>query len=73
MSKLIVGINDLATTHPNIAAEWHPTKNGDLKPSDVSSFSHKKVWWLCAKGHEWQAQINARNRGNGCPFCAKKK
>lgn len=72
-NRIAPGFNDLATVNPKLAAEWHPTKNGELTPQAVTSGSNKKVWWLCAKGHEWQAQINARNRGNGCPFCAKKK
>ena len=37
-----------------------------------SSGSGKKVWWLCKDGHEWQAIINHRNRGSGCPICYKK-
>ena len=33
----------------------------------------KKVWWKCSKGHEWQAAIGSRNRGSGCPECAREK
>ena len=51
MNRLIKGENDLATLHPALAKEWHPTKNGNLKPGDVSPGSSKKVWWLCSKGH----------------------
>jgi hypothetical protein len=36
---------------------------------DVTPNSDKKVWWKCKKGHEWQAIIGSRNRGNGCPVC----
>ena len=66
------GRNDLATTHPALAAEWHPTKNGELYPTGVSAGSAKKVWWLCSScAHEWQAAVNYRAlRGNGCPACA---
>lgn len=35
--------------------------------------SHKKMWWKCNKGHEWQATIASRNKGSGCPYCAGKK
>jgi hypothetical protein len=35
--------------------------------------SHKKVWWKCSKGHEWQAIIKDRNSGKGCPYCSGKK
>lgn len=72
--KLIVGVNDLATTHPNIAKEWDYEKNEKLKPSDVLTGSRKKVWWKCNKGHEWQAIISSRaSNGNGCPYCANQK
>ncbi len=68
---IIVGVNDLATTHPEIAKEWHPTKNKDLTPQKVTYGSNKKVWWLCPKGHEYQATIGHRTCGVGtnCPIC----
>ena len=37
--------NSLATVEPDIAAEWHPTKNGDLTPDDVVFGTYRKVWW----------------------------
>jgi hypothetical protein len=55
--------------HPGLAREWHPTKNGTLTPGNVTPCSGKKVWWKCKKGHEWQAQIKARNSGSGCSIC----
>ena len=61
---------------PNIAAEWHPTKNGELTPNDVTAGSHKKVWWQCSKfkNHEWDAVIKSRSKsGNGCPICSNKR
>jgi len=68
------GYNDLATLFPAVAAEWHPTKNGNLTPSQVVSGSHQTVWWRCALGHEWRAEIVDRTRGtNGCPYCGNKK
>ena len=73
MVKLITGINDLATLRPDLAAQWHPTKNGDLKPTDVTCGSKKKVWWTCSKGHDWEATITNRSRGNGCPICDGKQ
>lgn len=67
-NKVVVpGINDLATTHPALAAEWHPTKNGELTPEKVTHGSGKKVWWLCPEGHEYQATILHRSGGTGCP------
>ena len=71
--KILQGYNDLATTNPEIASEWHPTKNETLLPTMVSLGSHKKVWWRCKNGHEWQSKIENRKVGNGCPICAKEK
>lgn len=64
---------DIATTHPAIAAQWHPTKNGDLTPRQVSQGSQKKVWWQCECGREWQATINDRTDGHGCPECYRRQ
>ena len=64
-----VGVNDLATTDPEIAAQWHPTKNGELTPSDVTAGGHRKIWWLGECGHEWNARVEKRARGRGCPVC----
>ena len=62
--------NDLFTDNPSLCAEWHPTKNRGLLPSDVTANSSKKVWWICERGHEWDAVISARNTGGrGCPKC----
>ncbi|MBQ8830712.1 MAG: zinc-ribbon domain-containing protein [Oscillospiraceae bacterium] len=68
----VQGTNDLESTHPHLAKEWHPTKNGKLKPSQVVGGSNRKVWWKCEKGHEWQTEIFARTAGNGCPVCTGK-
>lgn len=69
----ILGENDLATMHPELVAEWHPTKNGELIPEGLTRSSEKKVWWLCSKGHEWEATIHCRTTGASCPYCAGKK
>ena len=67
--KAISGENDLATKHPELISQWHPTKNGALTPSMFTCGSGKKVWWICEKGHEWQAYIKHRSNGVGCPYC----
>lgn len=64
---------NLKTQNPQLAEEWNYTKNGSLKPTFFSPNSSKKVWWKCTKGHEWQASIDSRNRGNGCPYCSGRK
>ena len=67
---VLSGYNDLATTNPKLTEEWNYEKNGDLKPTDVIAGSHKKVWWICPKGHEYQASILNRNNGTNCPYCS---
>ena len=74
--KILIGFNDLQSQYPNIAKDWHPYKNGDLKPTDVMSKSDKTVWWKCNKcGYEWQAKIGWRtaNNGQGCKRCYYKR
>lgn len=63
--KIVIGINDLATTNPELVSEadgWDPSNN--LLP-----FS-KKYGWKCKDGHTWEATITSRKRGSGCPSCA---
>lgn len=67
-----VGIsNCLATLRPNIALEWHPTKNGDLTPYDVTCGTHKYTWWKCNEcGYEWSTMVSNKIKSNGgCPKC----
>ena len=62
--------NDLQSKYPNVAKQWHPTKNGDLTPIDVTAKSGKKVWWVCDAGHEWKVMIAHRSNGTECPKCS---
>lgn len=57
----IQGETDFGTLYPLYAQQWHPTKNGELTPSNVTPRSAKKVWWQCEKGHEWEGSIVNRN------------
>lgn len=66
----IIGVNDLSTCFPSIAAEWHPSRNGKLSPVDVLPKSNRAVTWLCDQGHEWTAKVYHRTDGQGCPYCA---
>ena len=64
--------NSLARKSPQLAAEWHPTKNGSLTPEMFSSSNPERVWWQCRENpeHEWRAAIETRKRGKGsCPVC----
>lgn len=66
------GENDLQTIAPLLAEQWHPSKNGALRPDQVTAGSRRKVWWRCGRGHEWQAAIHSRSAGVGCPVCSGK-
>jgi len=64
--KLLIGYNDLKSTHPEIAKQadgWDPTS--------VIAGSNKKQKWICPEGHRWVTSPNKRKSGRGCPSCAK--
>ena len=52
--KVLPGFNDLATTNPLLAAQWHSTRNAPLTPRDVFRSTAKRFWWVDVLGHEWQ-------------------
>jgi hypothetical protein len=57
----------LAVLRPDLAAELHPTRNGDVDPHSLAPTSSRRVWWRCAScGHEWETSVAARARGDGC-------
>lgn len=74
--QVLPGYNDLASQRPDIAARWHPTKNGELGPQKIAPRSRSRVWWICEKGHEYQAIVSTQGREarkTGCPYCDGKK
>ncbi len=79
LNKTIVkGVNDIATTHPQIANEWDINKN--LKENGRTKYNtshgyNKLVWWICPNGHSYQASPNDRcgKKHTGCPYCSNKK
>ncbi len=65
--ELLIGVNDLATTHPEIAAQadgWDPTT--------LSFGSNERVMWKCSLGHSWRTTPATRIRGSGCSTCSNK-
>ena len=58
--------------YPDLVKEFHPIKNDDLKPENVSYGSGKLIWWICSKQkHEFQHSPNARTSKNIiCPYCS---
>ena len=69
---VVKGLNDLCTTHPQLALEWDDDKN-EKKAEHVVAGSHQYAWWKCENGHVWKAQIKSRAQGCGCPKCAREK
>lgn len=69
--------DSIVYSHPDVAKQWHPTKNNELQPEKYGFGSHKKVWWLCEKTckdgckHEWESVISSRCNGVNCPFCSR--
>ncbi len=70
--KTVTIENCLATVKPEIAKQWHPEKNGDVTPYDVTAHTNKKYWWVCPRGHNYPASPNARkNAYSGCIKCTR--
>ena len=66
--------DSLLSQCPEIACEWHPTKNGKLTPDLFIPGSSEIVWWLCSVcGNEWTTSIVNRTKGHGCDVCATVK
>ena len=72
--QVIPGVNDFASLHPELVAQWHPTKNLPLTPETVAVSSNRSAWWICPQGHEWKAAIARRSQANtGCPYCSNRR
>lgn len=64
----IPGETDLATTHPHLVQRW--SGRNAMPPASVTAGSHRKVWWICGEGHEWEAMVVSVAIGAcGCPYC----
>lgn len=65
---------NLAVCFPELAEEWDPEENGELKPECIAPHSNKKVGWRCSIcGGRWKATINNRSKGSRCPYCTGKQ
>jgi protein-arginine kinase activator protein McsA len=72
--KKVNNTNCLSTLYPELATEWHPTKNGNLTPESVTKGKKGKVWWLCPEcNYSYPSTINDRRNGCGCPRCNQSK
>jgi hypothetical protein len=61
---------------PEVAREFHPSKNKPIQVEEITAGSRKRIWWICPEGHEYVATPNSRlgrrDKGKiqGCPFCS---
>ncbi|GAA5505288.1 zinc-ribbon domain-containing protein [Novipirellula caenicola] len=71
--RKVISQDSIAGLFPDIAAEFHPDRNGDLRPDQLAPKSNKKVWWLCStnRRHEWETTVMNRTLGSGCPECRR--
>ncbi|NLE27705.1 MAG: zinc-ribbon domain-containing protein [Clostridiaceae bacterium] len=70
--RLLVGFNDLATTHPELAEEWSP--NNEFGPDSVRKTSYTSVKWICPDcNQEYSTGVINRSVGDdSCPYCNRK-
>lgn len=73
--QINIGVNDLASKYPEVAASWHPTMNGGLTPEMVTYGSITWVWWRhfheeTQKEHYWYATVNSRTNKSCNQYCA---
>ena len=70
--RAITGVDDLATTHPALAAEL---VNQSLATT-LKAGSNASVFWQCSMdpNHTWHATIYSRTaKKTGCPYCSERK
>lgn len=67
--QILVGFNDLSTTHPRLAKEFDYEMNYPLTPYEITKGTRRKVWWKCNNGHSFEMGVADRRRGRGCPHC----
>ncbi|DBA98647.1 TPA: hypothetical protein ACH3X1_014431 [Trebouxia sp. C0004] len=61
-----------------LQAQWHEDRNMHLGNSVIRPHSNHKVWWSCDQcpdnlPHVWEARVDKRVRGTGCPYCSGNK
>ena len=64
----------LFDNYPEVCKEWDYSRN-EIKPTEITSASHQKVWWICEKGHSYQTSISHKtsSKPTGCPYCTNRK
>ncbi len=69
--QTVRGVNDLATTHPQLLGELSPTRNEGLDSTKINPGSKRKIWWVCPEGHEYDKPLVKRTQyKEDCPYCS---
>ncbi len=72
--RVLTGFNDMATTHPELAAEFDHSRNQGVAPTEINAGTFKKLWWLCDQGHSYVSPgVKRVGEGAGCPYCSNKR
>lgn len=67
--RVVPGLNDLATTNPELAKEW--SDRNDKSITQVTAGSHYMAEWVCGSGHTWTTKVQRRaKRGQTCAYCS---
>jgi len=68
--EILIGFNDLATTHSYLLKEWDYIKNKIL-PTQITAKSNKKIYWLCQDcKNSWITTPHSRvSQLSGCCQC----
>lgn len=70
--EVVSGVNDFATTHPEVATWWNTERNHKAA-KEVFSGSSGIWWWRCPQGHEYQRQIDKQIKHCTCPKCKRER
>lgn len=59
----------IGITRPDLESTWLNNRNGDAIFGSLISRDPNKYWWICDKGHEFQATVRSRIDGRSCRVC----
>ncbi len=68
--------HSIEDTHPWVAKQWHPTKNGELKPRDISIGYDKPIYWICCDcGETFESipYVVKKKKSMTCKSCSTKR
>jgi len=74
-SQQLDGGPDISLLDEEVQKQWHEQLNRHPGHILIKPYSNRKVWWSCDQcpdglPHIWEATVNNRMYGTGCPFCS---